>query len=1189
MLNEKELDISNTSYTKKDFATIYPEIVDVIRGLTRRWDPKTSNESDPGVVLVKESAFIGDKLNYNIDKYTLESFMPSCTQETPMRMNCESRGYEMSYFNSAETYVTFTYAKDDIGDDTITLRAFDTVVKSDDDEIFYVITQNVELSSDHLIVKVPAIEGELQPLTVANANDEYKIQLTNLDDNNRIYFPIRNVAQNGVFITNAKGSWRRVSNLNVIQPGELVYKFGYSSQRGLPYVEFPTDISSLIDSGLTINYISTSGVNGNVSVGYLNTLAKTIAFKNNSEEYTPNMDGDEPDLYIRNESASINGRNPETIDEAYESYKRTIGVFDTLVTCRDYESAIYNMLDSGNVYPVVSNVNVADRRDDINYGVRYLSFDGTSSLYLNYKTNVNITPYELCVYPLTPMHVNTLDEYYQSFIPTSFTSWMEEELESSKCVSHDYKTPLSSDIFAIKNLATLDAKIVTTYKVGNYERAQIINNIQQALIDNFNARKVNYGYEIPYDTILKVIQNADERISFVSLAEPELETTYINVDSKVNSDKVSQTSKTGLESWYSKVVARNVLEGKVSLLNFDIKFNYDFGQSSGNSLSNLSKVSTIPNISLSANVEYSLLENEVIQLVGPSLISDKSYSAYVYYCWLPSNDSDVIPANTNYQLKTGDNLYFYYVDSEKIVRCDNYKVGDIVKSSINISKTTQSAGDGRVEKEYQGTSRWYNSLGAQDHVDIEKPNAVRLDKSTNCYWLRKNKDNALFENSDEFPSGSGTYKVTLEDDEYFFYTDSGFNVLHTLGSGTTLETNIAPTNGRWEVQRASSKDIIENGLLQLKDKWKLINFTNLNYLNAQENSIVTLVSGDSIRTTQNNSLGIILAPLQGDCYYTIDGVETPLENYNIQGMFWSIKSRLDIVASKDKAQTLKGNQLVLFYDKDVTDYSSPESGHFLVLTAASHHSFNLNLDTNVAGGNLVDISSLDAENKVTWPLSVYAYVLDSSNSHVLPDRVDSKYWTLRFDSASTKVMSVPSAKNSSGTNEPFLLTVHVSQDGTTFTITSDSATALKFYPNDTISSMSYKGIYTIVVPGDATTLTIESNGQGNIVLDVPRFYDGYNPTLGVRHICEELYYKNEISDIDVEANYVYDIIDDYIKSHSDNKFYYGASIDDLSVIESDDLSSPYALYDYNNVANKCTITQIDISNSKIDIVRSSRL
>ena len=66
--------LSAISYTNKDFRDIYPELLDLVKKLTYKWDPSISNESDPGVILLKLNAIIADKNNYNIDKNVLEVF-----------------------------------------------------------------------------------------------------------------------------------------------------------------------------------------------------------------------------------------------------------------------------------------------------------------------------------------------------------------------------------------------------------------------------------------------------------------------------------------------------------------------------------------------------------------------------------------------------------------------------------------------------------------------------------------------------------------------------------------------------------------------------------------------------------------------------------------------------------------------------------------------------------------------------------------------------------------------------------------------------------------------------------------------------------------------------------------------------------------------------------------------------------
>ena len=62
--------------------------------------------------------------------------------------------------------------------------------------------------------------------------------------------------------------------------------------------------------------------------------------------------------------ASTSGQDIETLNSAYKNYKKLIGTYDTLVSRRDYENAIYNLnysLDS----PVISNDIVADRTTDL--------------------------------------------------------------------------------------------------------------------------------------------------------------------------------------------------------------------------------------------------------------------------------------------------------------------------------------------------------------------------------------------------------------------------------------------------------------------------------------------------------------------------------------------------------------------------------------------------------------------------------------------------------------------------------------------------------------------------------------------------------------------------------------------------------------------------------------------------------
>lgn len=99
--------VSDASFTNKDFNTIYPELLDLVKKLSNKWDPSLSNESDPGVLLLKLNAIIADKNNYNIDKNILECFPSSVTQEGNARRLYDSLGYRMHWYKSAIVDVDF--------------------------------------------------------------------------------------------------------------------------------------------------------------------------------------------------------------------------------------------------------------------------------------------------------------------------------------------------------------------------------------------------------------------------------------------------------------------------------------------------------------------------------------------------------------------------------------------------------------------------------------------------------------------------------------------------------------------------------------------------------------------------------------------------------------------------------------------------------------------------------------------------------------------------------------------------------------------------------------------------------------------------------------------------------------------------------------------------------------------------
>ena len=646
MITKNEISSLNLSPTKKDFVQIWNELLEVASKITERWDPTSTNESDPGIVLLKVLAGIADKLNYNIDKNILEAYMPTAAQTESMQKLCELVGYNIKYYQSAETSVKIKYTGNTVdtsSDNTerlpepgLLIPKFTTVTNADKDVTF--VTTNtipVLINNSKPWVEVPCIEGQISQCESLNENN--LIMLSQLDDNKRYYLPETQIAENGIFVYNAATNngnttlsdgnvWLKVSNLNTQPAGSRVFKFGYDSMVGRPYITFPDDVGSLIGDGLFIYFIRTSGLNGNISPGTLKILEPPTGdeWSNYSAEQ----------FEVVNTNAATNGANIESITTAYNNFKKTVGVFDTLVTCRDYMNKIYSLMDVTNT-PYVSNILVTDIRNDINNAITLCSCNESGILYKEmpltkashsctsirarkvegqddvYTLVVEHDPdditeeplidhFDLLLYPFktfTQVSFGTKDlviPYNRSFEYTGQrveNGEFEEALADIKTCAHNFKSPKDGDIVAINNYLRLNAFIATSTRVSTIEADDILKNIRIALVNEFNLRNLDFGEEIPFDSILSVIENADSRIKVVSLQEPAVLTTYSVKDSTSDigskeygiavaaDDLIYSRPIEGVvygdnkaKEIYNTLVLRNILAGRASLFKYDETF-----------------------------------------------------------------------------------------------------------------------------------------------------------------------------------------------------------------------------------------------------------------------------------------------------------------------------------------------------------------------------------------------------------------------------------------------------------------------------------------------------------------------------------------------------------------------------------------------------------------------------------------
>lgn len=516
---------SNDTYIFKDFQGAYEELVDTIGKLNNKWlIDGEGNESDPGVVLIKAIASAVDKLSFNSDKNALEN-MPDTVQVESTARRLFSPVYNMKWYRSAVGTVVMRNS----GDSDIEIPPY-LMLSSDDGAVVYTIFgSQFTLSADTTKTDIQVIEGRIKTLT-ANGSD--CITIESFVDN-KIYLDDFNVAQNGIIVepydsTQDVNTWTMCDNIYVqnwsasLDPnGGRYYEFKVDSLTNRPYLHFVDDLPDKIGNGLKIRYILSNGVNGNISAGKL-----TKVFASDSEVLV-----DSEHLTIANISPIGNGQDPETIGEARRNYFKDIDICDTLVTLRDYTNAIY--LADG----LVSNCFVCDKTNDVQTFVM-IDTDG------GIKSDTSLQLMQLKFYGLTYKDIEDGTEedqdaltknilyannYKQTFdiinakssqtdTPAAIPENVDDFIYESRSISNEFTSIRNRNaISMVKDYYTLSIDLLFRQRLTTEQQNEIRNKVYKALLDNLNARAVDFGEKITYNKVQQIVYAADTRILGASI------------------------------------------------------------------------------------------------------------------------------------------------------------------------------------------------------------------------------------------------------------------------------------------------------------------------------------------------------------------------------------------------------------------------------------------------------------------------------------------------------------------------------------------------------------------------------------------------------------------------------------------------------------------------------------------------
>lgn len=1185
MLTQNELNISNKSYTNKDFNTIYSELLDLVLTLTNKWDPTHSNESDPGVVLIKLAALMADKNNYSIDKNILECFPLSASQEGNVRAFYDLLGYSMGWYNSATCYVNITSNEDN----SVSLEPFKYIISDSDGKINYTLIGQTEIGDTISLTRGISqqglvMEGAIQDFTVGGSNI---VKLENLDSNLRLYFSEKNVAENGIFISNLNDgkfnyadvqNWVKVDNLASTESTQKCYKFGVLPNSNTCYIQFSPNINRDIADGLIIKYLVSNGENGRIAANVINTFSGDV-LDTNQNKIT---------LKVYNPSASTGGYNPQDLEDAYTDYKRVINTFSTLVTEKDYENFIYELRDTLTNRPIVSNVVVSDRTDDIgktNYVVR-LQSDLNSSKKLEIEEidkKPIINAYNIAIYALKPpTNLNTAKDYDTTFTPVDKgqENDIEALMENVKSIQHDYIDTHPSDSnnpipYIYKNKYTLQGTVYTYNKVTDSEARDIEDNIQKALFNNFNAREVEFGYDVSYDHLVDVITKADSRIRLVALNQPEYYLTQMNSNGATESGDEQSLSAVVKKGLLTKMISK----GNVELFNYDKRFNWDFGQLSSETYDKISSITTKTVITAEEGTQVTVRDNENVQFFRDNYIVKTSYSTYVTYSY---EGNDKSPSSLSegiiYNLTENDKLKVSYTNE------DGQKIGPLTLTGfirpVNVI----------IEK-----SPVAKYLSGNQAIEVLELNTYTIRSGTKCFWVTTD-----FEIKD----GEIKYKLfekdkserILDNNEYFIYLDESQNVLNILQSGTKLTRD--KDDATSELVYPTSLNINISNVMEQGTEADGVEWYELTYdVNSYEESIISLGSGSTftLREAGTSTINNSLTKLENGFSYVDENGNDVTVNNGLNNNKWKVRSRLNINASESTPQHLLEGQSINIPDE------------------IKSTSFYTNSTLNISGGENINVQELQADGTYKSTLSIYSFTKDEG--YIL-ERGSNGWLSIdgseKFNVLSDKGISF--STDSTGNGYHYIIpVVFVNNSGSEFKIEFTSSTEMEkfsythedtsgkktsrdynyslFYNNEPLESYNSEGsvkkfnsgIFYPYVKGNGENITLKITAKtfaGNIYIgNIYKLPMEDNFSTQVTNTLKDLGDGSTIlTDLNEKGyDWTYSPLpEDLIDT------------DNVDEAQKGNLFNPKVVWDANHICNKFTIAQYNANNSSIKISSTSK-
>lgn len=330
----------SVDYTSKDYYALRDELITRVQDRIPEWT--AADPADFGVALIEAFAYLGDLLNYYIDRNANEAFISTATQRRSVINIAQNYGYIPAGYRQALTTLEFTNTSaNPITVPAGTVVSGDVVIGDTVQTVYFTTETETEVSEQ--IGETPGSEtitgyhGRSVILVSDNADENGELIGTSSGTPNMTFQLLETPVVDGsieLYVQDGDifSKWTQVQHILDYGPTDLVFSV-YIDENNIVYINFGDGVSGVIPtlySEIRAKYTVGGGTIGNVLINTVDTISYVPGL---SESQTTALQND---LSVTNTSIGIGGSDPETTDEIRRTAPLTLRANNRAVTLQDY-------------------------------------------------------------------------------------------------------------------------------------------------------------------------------------------------------------------------------------------------------------------------------------------------------------------------------------------------------------------------------------------------------------------------------------------------------------------------------------------------------------------------------------------------------------------------------------------------------------------------------------------------------------------------------------------------------------------------------------------------------------------------------------------------------------------------------------------------------------------------------------